>query len=215
MKLMKTKDKIVSSSLALFNEHGERNITTNHIASFLNISPGNLYYHFRNKEDIIRSIFDEYENYLNTIVQPYQHQAVNVELLMGYFDAMFDTLWRYRFIYANLVDLLSRDSALKNKYQTVQQSLLNRAIAVLEQLGEDNFLQLKTADIPKIAETTKMLVSFWISYQYTQSNDDKVTKSSLYHGLLHVLLIFKPYATEQSEKTFNSLEQHYQSLIMG
>ena len=57
---MKTRDKIIQASIVLFNEQGERNVTTNHIAAHLNISPGNLYYHFRNKEDIILSIYEEY-----------------------------------------------------------------------------------------------------------------------------------------------------------
>ncbi|MGE8356801.1 MAG: TetR/AcrR family transcriptional regulator [Microvirgula sp.] len=57
---IKTYDRIVSESLALFNEHGERTITTNHIAAHLGISPGNLYYHFRNKEEIVYQIFLQY-----------------------------------------------------------------------------------------------------------------------------------------------------------
>ncbi|HGY0963944.1 TPA: TetR/AcrR family transcriptional regulator, partial [Vibrio cholerae] len=55
--MMKTKDRIVHAALELFNQQGERNITTNHIAAHIEISPGNLYYHFRNKQEIVRDIF--------------------------------------------------------------------------------------------------------------------------------------------------------------
>lgn len=58
---MKTRDRILEASLQLFNEQGERLVTTNHIAQHMGMSPGNLYYHFRNKQQIIAELFSHYE----------------------------------------------------------------------------------------------------------------------------------------------------------
>src|SRR2546429_8931361 len=55
---MKTKERIVETAIRLFNEQGTGAISTNHIAEALSMSPGNLYYHFRNKEEIIRAILE-------------------------------------------------------------------------------------------------------------------------------------------------------------
>ena len=69
-----TKQKILDTSLALFNKQGERNVTTNHIAEALGISPGNLYYHYRNKGMIVSALFDRYQNQLLHMQYKTHHQ---------------------------------------------------------------------------------------------------------------------------------------------
>ncbi|WP_037469791.1 TetR/AcrR family transcriptional regulator [Shewanella marina] len=211
-KPLKTRDKIIAASLALFNEQGERNVTTNHIAAHLSISPGNLYYHFRNKEDIISSIFLQYEQHLKQGFVPYEKQPVDVELLMGYFDAMFYTLWQFRFMYANLADILARDEQLKQRYLMAQQQVLSQSSHVLQQLKQDGFLAIEANRIEELADTVKMIVSFWISYKLTQSSISTINKATLYEGLLRVLMIFKGYATDAALPAIARLEQHYRSL---
>ncbi|QSX40967.1 TetR/AcrR family transcriptional regulator [Shewanella cyperi] len=206
---MKTRDKIIHASLELFNEHGERNITTNHIAAHMDISPGNLYYHFRNKEDIIRSIFDMYESHLASGFKPYEGEKITLELLMGYFDAIFYTMWQFRFMYANLADILSRDEQLKQRYLKAQQQVLQHSSHILRQLNQEGFLAIESGKEVELADTIKMLVSFWISYKLTQSSIASISKASLYEGLLRVLMIFRAYSTPESRPTFDRLEQHY------
>ena len=64
-----TKERILNTSLALFNREGERNVTTNHIAEALGISPGNLYYHFRNKGTIVAALFERYSQNLLALLE--------------------------------------------------------------------------------------------------------------------------------------------------
>ena len=77
---MKTKDRILLTSLKLFNEQGERNVSTNHIAAYLNISPGNLYYHFRNKNEIVYQLFLQYQAEVQSFMTLPQAAALAISM---------------------------------------------------------------------------------------------------------------------------------------
>jgi len=211
-KKLRTKDKILQASIELFNQVGERQVTTNHIAAHLGISPGNLYYHFRNKEDIVRQIFKEYAKLLETRIKPPSDKAEALDALASYLDAVFELMWRFHFFYANLPDILSRDPALQQDYQQVQQGVLARVTAVLRALKQSGVIQIDDEDINDLAHSIKLLVTFWISYLKTQSPDKNIDQASVYKGVLKVLLMFKPYATEQAIPRINRLREHYEAL---
>ncbi len=54
--MKKTPERILSASLALFNEKGVVNVRLQHIADACNISLGNLAYHFFSKEAIVQTL---------------------------------------------------------------------------------------------------------------------------------------------------------------
>ncbi|MEL8056328.1 MAG: TetR/AcrR family transcriptional regulator, partial [Pseudomonadota bacterium] len=66
---MKTRDRILSAALDLFNEEGEAEITALDIANALEISPGHLYYHFKGKDALIQALFDNFEEEMRIILQ--------------------------------------------------------------------------------------------------------------------------------------------------
>ena len=68
VRTQRTRSRVLAESLRLFNELGEARVTTGAIAAALGMSPGNLYYHFRNKDQIVEELFARFEERID--VQP-------------------------------------------------------------------------------------------------------------------------------------------------
>ena len=210
---MKTKDRIVAAALQLFNEQGESNVTTNHIAAHLGISPGNLYYHFRNKNDIIHRIFLQYSDHLRKSFTP-ATGAVNTSprVWFHYLDAIFYVMWEFRFFYANLNDILHRDPELHLQYLAVQQELTVNLQALLREMNAQRVLAIPDEEIEPLTEVLRLLVSFWVSYQSAQSLTPRISQAVLYQGVARVLLLLKPYFHPEQGLELASLTAHYQAL---
>lgn len=209
---MKTKDKIIQGSIELFNLQGERNVTTNHIAAHIGISPGNLYYHYSNKDDIIRSIYKLYEKNLDQMFQPQEDDSKGMDEMMFYLDRVFYSMWQFRFFYANLPDILARDDELHQRYLVAQKRLYSRIIAILHEIRAQGFITLDDDMVEDLAHTLKLVVTFWISYQHTQTQQE-ITRSTISQGVLKVIGIFKGYLTPSGLEYVSELEKDYIKML--
>lgn len=208
---MKTRDKIIQASIDLFNERGERNVTTNHIAAHLGISPGNLYYHFRNKEDIILSIYEEYAS--NLLLETFPKVSPDIKALdaiIMYMDAVFQMMMKFRFFYSNLPVLLDNNSSLREKYVEVQQSIAERVSQLLVSLRESKIIDFADSELADIVSILRLVNTFWLSFYQTQNIDMEITDAVFYQGVLKILVILKPYTTADAMPEFNKACEMYQ-----
>src|SRR5436309_12465650 len=106
---VRTRERIVDAAIWLFNESGTGPVSTNHIADALGISPGNLYYHFRNKEEIIRALFEQQFARWDELYTLPDDRMPTLADLQQLVRATFLTAGEYRFIYRELIALLRRD----------------------------------------------------------------------------------------------------------
>ncbi|TMH04700.1 MAG: TetR/AcrR family transcriptional regulator [Betaproteobacteria bacterium] len=95
----RTRERIVENSLSLFNRDGAPHVTTADIAVEMGISPGNLYYHFRNKDEIAAELFKAFERRLEGLLTAPAGRPGNVEDLWFFLHVLFEAMWDYRFIY--------------------------------------------------------------------------------------------------------------------
>src|SRR3984885_3142905 len=115
----RTRERILQLALKLFNEFGEANVTTATIADAMDISAGNLYYHFRNKDDIINSIFSQFENEFDKRLRFSDSQQPSIDEVWAYLAYMADFAWTYRFLYRDLNDLLARNRTLETHFKQI------------------------------------------------------------------------------------------------
>ena len=134
---MNTKDKILNKALELFNSEGSSNISTNHIAKALDMSTGNLYYHFKNKESIIRTLLqrmiEEYDEVFRENF-PKKEDMILESLL---FDDT-KTAIKYKFLYNELNILFKRDRELEAIFienQTKREKVFNDIFKFLQEKG--------------------------------------------------------------------------------
>lgn len=207
---MKTYDRIVQESLALFNEHGERPITTNHIAAHLGISPGNLYYHFRNKEEIVYQIFRLYLDYMRKHLQVPEHRVLEPEDLGRYLDAAFSAMWQYRFMFYDLPGLLSRSPQLQADYHSYVKNELGPILAqAFGEFAGIGFIDITPDEIMPLATNAWMTVKFWFAFQQTIHPDRPISEETGKQGARQVLALFKPYVKPDFMDKFHAIEAHY------
>ena len=114
----RTAERILEVTLALFNRFGEPNVSTTLISAELNISPGNLYYHYPAKDELINALFDRFERALNDLLAA-SDDVRDVEDAWFFLHTLFELIWQYRFLYRDLNDLLSKNRRLETHFQSV------------------------------------------------------------------------------------------------
>ena len=207
---IKTYDRIILESLKLFNEQGERNITTNHIAAHLGISPGNLYYHFRNKEEIVFQIFLMYRDFITERLSVPETGHRTVTDLVNYLDTAFLAMWQFRFMFYDLPGMLSRNTQLQSEYHqfvnTELKGILGEHFREFIRLG---LLKMDEEDIEAVSVNIWLVVKFWFAFEQTSRPRAPITEASGHRGVRQVLALLKPYVQPDFMDAYRALSARH------
>ena len=163
----RTAERILEVTLDLFNRFGEPNVSTTLISAELHISPGNLYYHYPAKDELINALFDRYEKGLNELLQAADNVS-NVEDAWLFFHMLFELIWQHRFLYRDFNDLLSKNRRLETHFQFVLKNKSRAVEAVLDGLNRNSEVRLDRRDLPSVATSMVVVLTYWLSYEYVR-----------------------------------------------
>lgn len=202
-----TRQRILDRSLAMFNEQGEPNVTTNHIADELEISPGNLYYHFRNKDDIIEQLFGVFEQRMDDALTAPSGRLPGLEDLWLQLHLVFECIWDYRFLYRDLVDILSRNRRLRMRFSRILKRADGQAHDVMRGLVQAQVMRASVTEIDAAATNILVIATFWLNYAAVRGDKDE--QAAIREGIVQVMMLLAPFMRDGERVHLNSLIQAY------
>ena len=207
-----TRELILETSLNLFNQFGESHVTTNRIADESGISPGNLYYHFRSKNDIILELFKRFAVQLNAILDVPDSGKADAEDLWLQLHLSFELKGAYRFLYRNIVDLSDRIADLDRAFRGLFQRERNAGSILISNLCFQGKMQIGKKEKEILLSNMMLAQIYWLPYAELFEKGNASGGDAEARAIAGVLQMLAPYLAEPERRQFGALTESYLSL---
>jgi len=202
MATKETTTQIKAVALRLFNDFGTAAISSNRIAEECEISKGNLHYHFKTKQEIIRALFADV---VGEVEGGWSHDAESptIRHLAAMFARQVLLIFRYRFLFRELAALLRDDEILLKRYQDFKARrtrVLVNFLAEIEKAGELDFGGSLDV-IRRVVETRWIVSENWLNSQEFLGR--KLSEDSISNGYELILGLMSPYFVKPETDVIN------------
>ncbi|WP_062265863.1 TetR/AcrR family transcriptional regulator [Endozoicomonas arenosclerae] len=208
---VKTRDRILDRALELFNDQGERAVTTNHIAADLGISPGNLYYHFRNKDEIILALFQRLIDSIATRITVPDDRPMDFQDKRIFIEAALAGMWEFRFIYRDVHGVMNRSNELRAVYQQFARLSLQTLEGIVTGLVSSGVMRVQEHEVEALALNNFMVLSSWqelVTAAFLKEGE-VLPKQLFRRAFYQILLMDRPYISDAAESEFKELLSEY------
>ena len=207
----RTAERILETALEMFNRFGEPHVSTTAISTEMGISPGNLYYHYPAKDELVNALFERHRQALAPLLAA-SEEVRDVEDAWFFLHSLFEGLWQHRFLYRNLNDLLSRNRQLETHLQSLIGQMIDSLKHLLESMRSQG-LNMQTQDVPAMATNMVVLLTYWLSFEYVcdprRALEPEHAQAALLRGASHVLMLLGPYLDAAQKTHLDALAGAY------
>jgi AcrR family transcriptional regulator len=202
-----TKEKIVDVAIELFTERGFSSVSTNHIASAMGISPGNLYYHFRNKEDILWLALRRFSDAMALLLGSPDEEKIDAARLRRYLEDAIGVLNDYRFFLESEVGLVRESERLENAFRKLEKENIDKLVRIFTALRKAGIMTGPKGqhELIALANNTWIVFSNWLNFLRTSQGSFSASTEERRSGMFHVFALFQPYLTADADAEVRTL----------
>jgi AcrR family transcriptional regulator len=198
----RTRARILDAARGLFNEWGTAAVSTNRVAAEAGMSPGNLYYHFGDKQEIIRALHARYAAAHEGLWEPGPDAEANASKLGANLAAGMALAWEYRFFERELRALLRADPELRAAYVEVYERRLGQWLAFGERLVAQGVMREPRAPraLGDLGVAIWLIATNWLSFLDVTGDPQDPRQVAKVEDL--VLVALDPYLTARGRRQF-------------
>ena len=207
-KTLKTKERILQLSLQLFNERGERSVTTNHIAAELNMSPGNLYYHFRNKSEIIKQLMEQYQGETLQMLALPDDRLLDANDKIRYFQVLSSQLWAYRFLHRDVYHLVENNEDFRKMYPRFAGQVMQQGQKIYQAFVDAGLMQMTSSEIEALIINLWIVLTNWPNFLYMSghiTDSNTLEEKWVWQALRQMVFLEGAYLRGESRETYERL----------
>lgn len=207
-KTLKTKERILQLSLQLFNERGERSVTTNHIAAELGMSPGNLYYHFRNKSEIIKELMEQYQHETLKMLALPDDRLLDANDKIRYFQVLSSQLWAYRFLHRDVYHLVENNEDFRKMYPRFAGQVMQQGQKIYRAFVAAGLMQMTDSEIEALTINLWIVLTNWTNFLYMSghlTDSNTLEEKWVWQALRQMVFLEGAYLRGESRETYERL----------
>lgn len=206
MSRTRTPERILEMALRMFNEFGEPNVTTNRIADELEISPGNLHYHFRTKHALVEALFQRFERRMLDLLGGDAIERADVEDAWLFLHLVFEAIADYRFLYRDLNELCGRDRDLRRRFRGILKLSMRTASDLLDALERAGYCEADTSRSDPVIRNIVLVASYWLSFDQILEPGQEPRPG---RAAIQVMSIVSPFLRGPAREQFEMLAAAY------
>lgn len=200
----KTRERVLDAALELFNEHGFANTTIAQIAEHEGIAVGNLWYHFRAKQDLVLALIERAEAGFYAVDQEARKP---IPVLKGHIEFMLgaiQVLWQYRFLLRDRLELGSVDPIVEMREVADSHFALLRHH--LERMKRERLFRGTPPDLDVLATNLWIVVRHWLDHLEEREGVTELTWDHQMKGFHQHLAILTPHLSAAARRSLEKAE---------
>lgn len=201
-----TRQRILDAALVLFNERGPDHVTTAEIARAVEINEGNLYYHFRTKEALFLALFARFEADALAIVGKIDGaDEAAAATYAGFLRLWFSLVWDHRFLFRDLVGLISSAPALVEPVRTISAAMRLAVGDIVARMEKAGLAVIPEEERSAVLTNLWIVSTYWAAYLNLQEGITEFGSQQLDWGLEQISSLFRPYLSPEAKAELEAM----------